>query len=153
MKCQYVINADTFFYFYRVSLFACFSAPVLPENEIETFPHPTWDFKGSEGWKAGEGIISFQAEEGRLKFSSAGFSYIVSPELRLNSEIDNLIKIRMKSDVPYSDAAVFWFTMNDKMFDIRKNIPFSVRGDCLRICPIPKRSKRLPKHLKAIKAG
>lgn len=30
---------------------------------------------------------------------------------------------------------------------------FPIRGDCLRICPIPKRADRLPKHLEEVRRG
>jgi len=112
-----------------VFLFTLFPSLASSNFEGQMVLHPSWYFTNEEGWKAGTGIVNFEAKEGSLKFSSSGFSYIISPVLNLDTKIDGLVKIRMKSDIPYGDAAIFWVTEYDNMFDIRKNIHFSIRGD------------------------
>jgi len=110
-------------------MIALFSSPAFCQIEDSSFLHPAWGFETTEGWKAGSGITKLEAKEGKLRLKSSGFSYITSPELFFDTGINGMIKIRMRSDVPYSDAAIFWVGKTDKTFDIRKNIPFSIRKD------------------------
>ncbi len=106
-----------------------FSSPALSQLSSPSLLHPSWNFKETEGWTAGEGVTDFNAQDGKLKISSRSFSYIMGPTLNFDADINGLIKIGMKSDAPYSEASIFWVTSSDKMFDIRKNIPFVTRGD------------------------
>lgn len=92
-----------------------------------------WDFeRGAQGWEAWNDIAELRAENGLLSFRAGGDDpNLGSPQFAISALNVTSVEIRMRvqSDRPSVEGALFWITSSDGEFLPDKQVSFSVRAD------------------------
>lgn len=98
-----------------------------------SIPAVTWDFsQGAQNWQAWNDLSDFAGRDGTLVTKATGNDpYMASPEIEIPALAigDIEIVMRVRSDGPTTQGAVYWLASSQHDFSPALQVPFSVQGD------------------------